>query len=478
MPRGEFPKSVSRCLGQFWLPESPDTQITGALEIEGTRVRLEVSPGLTPFHTYEPLGKGTFAVKSTPETGDMVVLGSLAATPGQVSLWRAVTKNRTAIGLPIPGHDRPSSQTLEALWCIVGANVADPDTKWFGVRPDVTNLSEWASLSSLTQTFYTGRGRRLRWDLDLQEGLDESLPDGEGYITLDPAATISPMTIRGVNVATRSELEVELLHGWTLSDSFERVALPLADLMTLLSGTRCALRSLDLWSGDWCSVHGYHIQPDAPESAGEFLLRQDQAGLDVVARWVAFHRNITPVPQILAAATSGEFQTVEAEALSLVTAVEALHRALDPSARRFSEEQINDSLTALGESVVPPAVRETFDSALRQYWHEYTYPQRVKALAGPVAAVVPDCIGRIGRWKNAVVDQRIALAHGKQAGGISDDEILRTISLNRSLRWMMTLRLLLLAGVDPDVLAAATRQSSRFESDRRLWQAHWPRIYS
>ena len=265
MPRGEFPKSVSRCLGQFWLPESPDTQITGALEIEGTRVRLEVSPGLTPFHTYEPLGKGTFAVKSTPETGDMVVLGSLAATPGQVSLWRAVTKNRTAIGLPIPGHDRPSSQTLEALWCIVGANVADPDTKWFGVRPDVTNLSEWASLSSLTQTFYTGRGRRLRWDLDLQEGLDESLPDGEGYITLDPAATISPMTIRGVNVATRSELEVELLHGWTLSDSFERVALPLADLMTLLSGTRCALRSLDLWSGDWCSVHGYHIQPDAPE---------------------------------------------------------------------------------------------------------------------------------------------------------------------------------------------------------------------
>jgi hypothetical protein len=285
------------------------------------------------------------------------------------------------------------------------------------------------------------------------------------------------MTIRGFKVTTRSELEVELLQGWTLEDSFERLALPLADLMTLLSGTRCSLRSLDLWSGDWCSVYGYHIHPDAPESAGELLLRQGQAGLDFVARWSALHRRISPVPQIVAAAVSGEFQTVEAEALSLVTAVEALHRVLDPSSRRFSEKEINDSLTALGESALPSAVRTTFESALRQYWHEYTYPQRVKTLAEPVAAVVPECIGRIGQWKNAVVNQRIALAHGKQAGGMGDDEIFRMISLNRSIRWMMTLRLLLLAGVNPSVLATATRQSDRFESDRDLWVAQWPKIY-
>jgi hypothetical protein len=106
LPRREFPTSVSKCLGQFWLPDLSEPQITGVLEVDDTRVRLEVSPELTPWHTYEPLGNGTFAIRSTPETGDMVVLGLLATSPGQVSLWKVATRSRNAIGLPIPGGRR------------------------------------------------------------------------------------------------------------------------------------------------------------------------------------------------------------------------------------------------------------------------------------------------------------------------------------------------------------------------------------
>jgi hypothetical protein len=479
LPQGEFPASKPRSLGQFWLPGSPDTRISGVLEVDGTSVRLEVSPELTPWYVRTPQAGGGHAISRAPETGELVILGSLTARPTEVSVWRAVTVSRNAVGLPVAGMGRPSTQGLDALWCIVGGQFADPGSKWFGVRPDVTNLSEWAWLPSVKQSIFLGPGldRRLRWDLELPDGLDEELPDGEGYIMLDPAATISPMTIRGIDVTTRSELEIELFHGWTLEDSFERLALPLADLMTLLSGARCAIRSLDVWSGRWCSVHGQHIDPTGPETAGEMLLRQEQAGLDVLARWLALHRKTTPVPQILAAATGGEFQTVESEALSLATAVEALHRVLEPKARRFSTDEINMSLAALAESTVPGAVRETLESALSQYWYEYTYPKRVKTLAEPVAAVVPDCIGRIGQWKNAVVNQRISLAHGKRAGGMGDDEIFKVISLNRSIRWMLVLRLLLLVGIQPEELATAVGGSRRFVNDRDLWRAHWPKIY-
>lgn len=172
-----------------------------------------------------------------------------------------------------------------------------------------------------------------------------------------------------------------------------------------------------------------------------------------------------------------EFPTVEAQALSLATAVEALHRTLFPRARRFSVEVIDESLEALAVSNIPSPVAETLASALQQYWHEYSYPQRVRALAEPVSAAVPECVGRLGRWKNAVVEQRIALAHGMESGRLEADQILRMSTLNKSLQWMLALRLLLEAGVPPATLAEAAAQSERFVDDRAQWTRHWPRVF-
>jgi hypothetical protein len=225
-------------------------------------------------------------------------------------------------------------------------------------------------------------------------------------------------------------------------------------------------------------VHGYHIDPDGPATAGELLFTRPRVGLDFLARWLDLHYRTTPVPQILAAVIRNEFPTVEAQALSLATAVEALHRTLFPNVRRFSVDEIDESLTALAASDMPSAVAATFASALRQYWHEYSYPQRVRALAEPVSKAVPGCIGRLGRWKNAVVDQRIALAHGMEQGRLGTDQILRMSTLNRSLLWMLILRLLLETGVDPSVLADATAQSERFDEDKAQWSRHWPNVFN
>ena len=86
-----FPTTVSKCLGQFWLPGSRNRQITGSREMQGNCVGLGVSPERTPWHTWEPLANDTFAVRTTPEAGNLVVLGSVTARPGPVSLWRPST---------------------------------------------------------------------------------------------------------------------------------------------------------------------------------------------------------------------------------------------------------------------------------------------------------------------------------------------------------------------------------------------------
>ena len=53
MASSDFPSKSNRTLGQFWLPGSEAKQKTGTVEISGSNVRLEISPGLTPFHTFD-----------------------------------------------------------------------------------------------------------------------------------------------------------------------------------------------------------------------------------------------------------------------------------------------------------------------------------------------------------------------------------------------------------------------------------------
>lgn len=48
MPTRKFPATTPRCLGQFWMPGNDEpAPVTGAVEVLGTRVELEVSPELT-----------------------------------------------------------------------------------------------------------------------------------------------------------------------------------------------------------------------------------------------------------------------------------------------------------------------------------------------------------------------------------------------------------------------------------------------
>ncbi|WP_245906418.1 ApeA N-terminal domain 1-containing protein [Mycolicibacterium palauense] len=477
---GKFPVEPNTTLGQFWLPGAEDRAVTGLLQVDDADVRVEVSPGLTPMFAFEITGPGRGTQKLAEDPLDMVVLGSIPVQPNRVSIWDAFTTNqRTLLNSPFTA-DQPSVQELRATWCLLGEHLPDPETRFCAIRLDVTNLSEWAWIPALATTIYPDNRLKLDWHLDLAgKSLDAELLDGTGYITLGPGATHRPPGIRGFNVNTYSQFEIELFDGWTGPELVERALIPMSDLMTLLSGAECLVRSLEVWSSErWCSVYGYHVSPGAAQSAGEVFLHQPHVGFDFLARWLDLHFRLTPVPQILAAFTRREFPTVEAEALSLVTAVEALHRTLYPDARRFTTDQIDKSLDAVAGSEIPEPVAVTMTSALRQYWHEYSYPQRVRALAEPVSNAVPTCIGRLGRWKNAVVEQRISLAHGLTQRRMPAEQILKMSALNRSVYWMLVFRLLLEAGIPPALLAEKSDEYQRFRNDRDQWRRHLPDVFS
>lgn len=474
-----FPLDPTSCLGQFWQPQDPVDQRTGVVRVEGTQVELEVSPALTPSYVFTPLGGGTTAISHADDPPDMVVLGSVSESPSLLSLWGVRTRRRHSIGLPFPGQQQPESHLLTAEWCILKSHLPDPAMRFHGIRADFGNLTQWARLPGITWNYVVGSHKML-WSYEDVDHLDAQLSSGEGYVTLGSGLSFSFPDLHGARQSTSADLEVELNAGWTLSDCFRRFTIPVATGLTLLSGKRCSLRTLSVWSQDndtWNSVHGRNVEPDTPIASGELLLDREQMGLDFITRWLAVCERITPVPQILAAVVTGEMPTVEAEALALVTAVEALHRTLAPGARRFTQAEVEEAMDGLAAASMPAEVRKSFIDALRNWWPEYSYPMRIRALAEPVAAAVPQCVGRLNRWKNAVVEQRVSLAHGISSGGDRTESLVKMHALNLSIRWMLLVRLLLLAGVTPELLKAATDQSERFRQEREVWQTHWPTVF-
>ena len=92
---------------------------------------------------------------------------------------------------------------------------------------------------------------------------------------------------------------------------------------------------------------------------------------------------------------------------------------------------------------------------------------------------MPSAVGKIGRRKEAIRAQRVAAAHGlDQDDEGPEPDILNVYALTQSLRWVLTFRLLLEAGVAPDQLASAAEQSERYQNAARIWKERLPRIYA
>lgn len=470
-----FPTDKPSALGQFAIPGQEDEPRTGLLEVDGSRVKVEFVPALTT-RSFASLGTApNHHADYVP-----VATGDISLPPYAVTLWDLATVRRSGVG--IGPQSRSTSQSLRATWCIVGEHLPDPQTRFVGFRTHFNRLTEWISLSGLIWEIsreVEGAGRKLwmQWMLSPVDDREMSLRDGTGYLKLVASETIDDTTVHGTAIHTRSFIEIELFDGWGLEQARLGFALPIEVLMTLLSGEACQQTAMECSTDGlkWSSVHGRGVNPDAVHTSDpEFLLRRSDVADDFLSRWIDVHHKHSPVPQVLAAALAGDFDTIEAESLALTTAVEALHRLLDPDARRWTVGDVEATQSALPSAGLPPHIERSLKSSVGQYLWEPSYPDRLDALIDPVVEVAPQVFGNKKRWKKSVIKLRTDLAHGKTG---DDFDISATSALNRSLHWMLTLRLLLLADVPTETLSRAIARSSRFHRDSSRWRREVSRVY-
>lgn len=371
---------------------------------------------------------------------------------------------------------------MHADWCITGARISDPRTRFFEVIFDITNLHEWSGSSYTSQTMSTRSNNSLpqTWTLDFPDPEPDLLPEDGGTLTLTPKVSAAAPSTRGFSVSTNTRVKIELEDGASLQNLLTRYGRPLATLMTILSGTESSIREVELRDEGNAPMHAYGtlVDTNAPRSTGDLLLTRQDVKQDLHTGWLKTARDLSPVPEILASIWAGSIRTIETESLTLATTAEALHRLLCPEAKRFTPTEIQESLSALPEASIPDPVKKSFEEALKQYWADKSYPQRIEELAGPIAEAVPSCVGKLNKWKREVSNLRIQLAHGfsKRSRGVED--LARVSALTQSLRWTLTFRLLLQSGVAPAELHRATEKCERYQRDVRHWMRTWPEIFS
>jgi hypothetical protein len=254
---------------------------------------------------------------------------------------------------------------------------------------------------------------------------------------------------------------VETAEGSKIHEAWRRFSVAVSVLLTLLYDADCppiAFEIQDPETQRWCEVFMPDLVRDVSNTGStkrdqDPLINRLDLGLDRLAAWFDTTERFTPLPHIVADTVQASDRTLPNRLLELAIAAEGVHRKLHPNARRLTDRQVQDALAALSESDMEREARQVLYTAMKLYLWEPSYPQRLAALAADVSVAVPGVTGKTRKWQDAIRDVRVGFAHALAAGAITSDTLHGYATLEESLRWLLTGRLLLELGIPADKLA-------------------------
>jgi hypothetical protein len=474
--------------GRFWFPEASDNVVPGRLDLTGLYPRVELFGSLSSFMEERPsTAPGVRVFGPAEPSGSRTLHGALMGPVEAVTIFNAGqirhTANLLTITSPTPNSGL-QEETFEGSYAVLGTHVADMDAVFTGIRFRIRYQDQWAHHTGLSVTWNQTGGE---WKFEYTEPTAISAPlvGLSGNLTLEASATISPPRITGAYIDTTTWLRVETAEGLKIHEAWRRFPVATSALLTLLFDVKCppvAFEVQDPETKRWCEV----VMPDlARDVANTGSTKRDQAvlinrldlGLDRLAAWLDAAERLTPLPHIVAGTVEASDRTVPNRLLELAIAAEGVHRKLYPDARRLTEQQVHDALAVLGKSGMEREAREALCTAMKLYLWEPSYPQRLEALAADVSVAVPGVTGKTTKWRNAIRDVRVGSAHALETGAITTDVLYGYSTLEKSLRWLLTGRLLLELGVPADNLAEKFSIYERYQRFLRNAKRDLPTIY-
>lgn len=420
-------------------------------------------------------GTNHTSYKSAPMSdSEMVIHGAISERPSRVTLIGAhVYKSKENLF----GHG-VGEQSLTVDRVYLGVHLPSRDFLFKDFRFSAQRLGLWAALPGVSAKMALDHSS-FKAEYAGQEFPSVEVSTPIGAISFDQKVSFSRPTAQGSGISTSTWLKFSSREGMTARAFKEAVAAPVSNLLTFLFDKECKIgkmevRHPDVGDGLWVETVDYAntFTEDKFEHA---ILSFDDLGMEFIGSFLQVCNRLHPLPNII----SGYFRepkSLEGGLIQLATSAEGLHRSLYPGSRRFSPEDTEKAARAMSECDASPDVRKVLESAIKDYLYEFSYPQRIAHLAEDVAEVAPDATGKINRWKNAITDARVSLAHGINSRPI-EEVIDEYVLLTQSLKWVLEFRVLLEAGAGKEKLKSALESFDPYRTFVASSRKHLPKIY-
>lgn len=492
--------------GRFWLPGSVDETLPGRLDVSRRWSRVEILGEITPSLELIGVsedGSTTWGPTASGEERDLIVHGQLLGGYGKVTLVDAQTRRRRS-----NLFGSLAEQIVEGRYALLGGLVGSAEHRFDAARVRLHNLDQWVRLTGLSVRM-SESFQEVHIDYEAPNSIKVAVPGLGASLEFEASWTPPNPTLSGASITTQTWLVWKVPTGQTVEGILTGVVGSMSALLTILFNEDCPpleLRVHDPEADLWLDVYSPALGTVAPIASGNPLLLLEEFGLAALTSWIEQFADLSPLPQLIAGAVTSPDRTVQNKLLELAAAAEGLHRRLHRDQRRYPQQQVDEGarlLTALGddedlglavaalvqdrlqgdgtddplpEPRLRPDIAAMLGQALAQYLWEPSYPQRLAALLQDVDVAAPGVAGWQNRWKGAVVDARIGFAHSLESDPAEDD-ILGWHVLAQSLRWLLTARLLLHAGVGAGTLSKAFKEYDTYSNFLRLARKTLPRVY-
>jgi ApeA N-terminal domain 1/Apea-like HEPN len=474
--------------GRFWFEENPQLVVPGRLDLTGRRPRVELLGALLSFVVEELSGTpGVRKFVPAEPSGPRVIHGAIMGAHEKVTIVDAQQVQHRAkpfSALLASPEEGLQEQVFEGSYAILGMHVRGQDATFDAFRFRITRQDPWAFLSGLSMSI--GDSHNLKIEYLEPETISVPLDRHGGRLTLEPTATFSQPRIAGAYVLTRTWLVVETANRTTIRDAWARFVTAASTLLTLLYDEDCpptAFHVRDPESRRWCTVNIPGLGADTtdvlsskPDEAA--LLSREQLRLERLAGWFDLSERLSPLPTLVAGAIQATDRTVQNLLLELATAAEGLHRRLHAGVHHLTERERADALAAIVSLDIETKAKERLRSAMATYLWELSFPQRLRVLAEDVAVATPGVTGHTKRWCDSIRDARNGFAHALAGDSVTAQKIYEYYTLQASLRWLLTGKLLLELGVRAEEVGQYFSRYDKYQRFLLNAVRDLPRVYA
>ena len=479
-----------RTSGRFWLAEDPEHEVEGWLDTSQRWPEVELSQVLTASVTTRPGADGSTDVVVMEPADDQappVSVHGVLRGRGRVTLVGATTSGRQ--GFLGERVGRAGLQQMRGDYAVLGAHVPGAGTRFREVEVELRHLDDWAQLRSITAVEHKD-GSRIEIVAETVAPEAVEVADPPGRLVLDAHDVVTWPTVRGALLRRTAVLRWEGSgQGLSVPEVWARVVDPVRVLLSLAvdaDSPAVTLRVREEAGGAWLGVVHPGLDQAAagqkrPDLRYEVLLTREELDLAALGRWLGGVGSLTPLPRLVAgAAIDSSGRTVENRLLELATAAEGLHARLHPKQQRMTRSQA-EAARKTATRAIPPDLPEDVRVAVHEALGRLdapTFAQRLRTLAERVEPAAPGITGDTEKWVQQVKEARNSFAHQSTNGPRGGTDVLGYHVLAVSLRWFLTVALLLQAGVDPADLAERLRQHRSYNEFTRMARDRLPAVYA